>query len=275
MTRIAFVGAGNMARSLIGGLVRTGLPASSISASSPSAETRQLAGRAFGIATYADNGPCIEGADIVILATKPAVLPGLQPELSPLLRQQRPVVISVAAGAQLQQLGRWFGSTLPIIRCMPNTPALIGAGASVLCANAHTSAPQRAMAQQILDTCGLTRWVEDEALMDVVTALSGSGPAYFFALTEAMEQAAVALGLPAETARALAAQTCLGAGRMLAESSDSASVLRQRVTSPKGTTQAALDSFMADGLPSTVHRAMQAAAERSRQLALQLDEPTP
>ena len=275
MPRIAFVGAGNMARSLIGGLVRTGLPAASIRASSPSEETRQLVGRTFGIATFADNARCVEEADLVILATKPAKLPELQLELAPLFRQYRPVLLSVAAGAQLQQLGRWFGASLPIIRCMPNTPALIGAGASVLSANRHVSAPQRAMAQQVLDTCGLTRWVDDENLIDVVTGLSGSGPAYFFALVEAMEQAAIAQGLPPDTARALAAQTCLGAGRMLAESHESATVLRQRVTSPRGTTQAALDSFAADGLPSMVSRAMQAATERSRQLALQLEEPTP
>jgi pyrroline-5-carboxylate reductase len=157
------------------------------------------------------------------------------------------------------------------VRCMPNTPALIGAGATGLCANSRVSPAQKAQAQHILDAAGITRWIDDEALMDTVTALSGSGPAYFFALVEALEAAAVAQGLPRGTARALAAQTCLGAGRMLVDGGEDPAVLRQRVTSPHGTTQAALESFSADGLPHIVARAVAAATRRGAELAAELD----
>ena len=155
---------------------------------------------------------------------------------------------------------------------MPNTPALIGAGATGLCANNRVSPAQKAQAQHILDAAGITRWIDDEALMDTVTALSGSGPAYFFALVEALEAAAVAQGLPRSTARALAAQTCLGAGRMLVEGGEDPAILRQRVTSPHGTTQAALESFGTDGLPHIVARAVAAATRRGAELAAELDK---
>lgn len=241
MTRIAFIGGGNMARSLIGGLLRTGHPASSVSVSAPRSETLQALGREFGVTTYSDNRRCIAEAELVVLATKPTVLAQLGPELKPLFSETRPLLVSVAAGAQLEQLGRWFGPTLAIVRAMPNTPALIGAGACGLCANAHVSAPQRVLAQHVMDTGGLTRWVKHEAQMNAVTAVSGSGPAYFFAFVEAMEAAAIEQGLEPEVAHALAVQTCLGAGRMLSESNESATELRRRVTSPNGTTQAALE----------------------------------
>jgi pyrroline-5-carboxylate reductase len=271
MTRIAFIGGGNMARSLIGGLLKTGIAASSVSVAEPRAEARQELGREFGVACYADARLAAAEAEVVLLAVKPQVMPALRAELQDVLRQHRPMLISIAAGVRIDQLERWFGA-LPIVRCMPNTPALIGAGATGLCANSRVSPPQRAIAQRILDAAGLTRWLEDEALMDTVTALSGSGPAYFFALVEALEDAAVAQGMPRETARALAAQTCLGAGRMLAESGEDPSELRRRVTSPNGTTQAALESFGADGLPRMVARAVAAATRRGEELAAALDD---
>jgi pyrroline-5-carboxylate reductase len=207
---------------------------------------------------------------VVVLAVKPQVMPAIRDGLRDTLQRQRPLLISIAAGVRLDQLERWFGA-LPIVRCMPNTPALIGAGATGLCANARVSAPQRAQAQHILDAAGTTRWIDDERLMDTVTALSGSGPAYFFALVEALEDAAAAQGLPRDTARALAVQTCLGAGRMLAESGEAPGELRRRVTSPNGTTQAALESFAADGLPAIVARAVAAATRRGEELAAALD----
>jgi pyrroline-5-carboxylate reductase len=185
------------------------------------------------------------------------------------------LLISIAAGVRLDQLERWFGSELPIVRCMPNTPSLIGAGATGLCANSRVSAAQKDQAQHILDAAGITRWVDDEALMDTVTAISGSAPAYFFALVEALEDAAAAQGLPRETARALAAQTCLGAGRMLVESGEAPGALRQRVTSPNGTTQAALESFQADGLAEITARAVAAATQRGIELAAELDKGEP
>ncbi len=209
---------------------------------------------------------------MILLAVKPQVMPSIHADLCDLLQRHRPLLISIAAGVRLDQLERWFGSGLPIVRCMPNTPALIGVGATGLCANHRVSPAQKARAQHILDAAGITRWINDEALMDTVTALSGSGPAYFFALVEALEAAAVAQGLPRDTARALAAQTCLGAGRMLVEGGEDPAVLRQRVTSPHGTTQAALESFAADGLPHVVARAVAAATQRGVELAAELDQ---
>ena len=272
MARLAFIGGGNMARSLIGGLLKTGMPAATISVAEPLAEARHALGREFGVACYAENRLAAADAEVIVLAVKPQIMPAIHTELRDTLqRNNRPLLISIAAGVRLDQLERWFGAGLPIVRCMPNTPALIGAGATGLCANHRVSPAQKAQAQHILDAAGLTRWIDDETLMDTVTALSGSGPAYFFMLVEALEAAAVAQGLPRDTARALAAQTCLGAGRMLVEGGEDPGVLRQRVTSPNGTTQAALESFSADELPRIVARAVAAATHRGVELAASLD----
>lgn len=270
MTRITFIGGGNMARSLIGGLLKTGMPAAGIRVAEPLAKARQSLGREFGIACFAENRLAAADAEVIVLAIKPQIMPALQAELRETLQRNRPLLISIAAGVRLDQLERWFGS-LPIVRCMPNTPALIGAGATGLCCNGRVSQAQKALAQHIMDAAGITRWIDDEVQMDTVTAISGSAPAYFFALVEALETAAVAQGLPRETARALAAQTCLGAGRMLMESGDDPALLRQRVTSPNGTTQAALESFTADDLPRIVARAVAAATRRGVSLAAELD----
>jgi pyrroline-5-carboxylate reductase len=272
MTRIAFIGGGNMARSLIGGLLKTGIASSAISVAEPRADARQDLGREFGVACFAENRLAAADADVLLLAVKPQIMPSLHAELRDSLQRHRPLLISIAAGVRVDQLERWFGHGLPIVRCMPNTPALIGAGATGLYANNRVSPAQRAQAQHMLDAVGLTRWIDDERLMDTVTAVSGSGPAYFFALVEALEDAAVAQGMPRETARALAAQTCLGAGRMMVESGEDPAVLRQRVTSPNGTTQAALESFAADGLPRITARAVAAATRRGEEMAAALDK---
>ncbi len=271
MTRIAFIGGGNMARSLIGGLLGTGMAASDLTVAEPLAEAREALGRDYGVVSFAEHAPAVADAEVIVLAVKPQIMPGLHAGLHDVLRQRRPMLISIAAGVRLGQLERWFGNGLPIVRCMPNTPALIGAGATALCANDRVGPAQKALAQHILDAVGITRWIDDEALMDTVTALSGSGPAYFFALVEHMVAAAVSQGLPRDTARALAAQTCLGAGRMLSEGNEDPAVLRQRVTSPNGTTQAALESFSADGLPRIVARAIAAATHRGEEMAASLD----
>lgn len=272
MTRLAFIGGGNMARSLIGGLLKTGVAASSISVAEPRADAREALGREFGVACYADNRQAAADAEVLILAVKPQIMPAVHGELKDVLARQRPLLISIAAGVRIDQLERWFGHALAIVRCMPNTPALIGAGATGLFANRRVSPEQRAQAQHILDAVGLTRWIEDESLMDTVTAISGSSPAYFFALVEALEDAAFAQGMSRETARALAAQACLGAGRMLTESGEEPGVLRQRVTSPNGTTQAALESFAADRFHEAVARAVAAATRRGGELAAALDD---
>lgn len=272
MTRIAFIGGGNMARSLIGGLLKTGVAASSISVAEPRAEARQELGREFGVACYADNCQAAAEADVLILAVKPQIMPAVQGELKDVLARQRPLLISIAAGVRIDQLERWFGHALPIVRCMPNTPALIGAGATGLFANRRVSAEQRALAQHILDAVGLTRWLDDESQLDTVTAISGSSPAYFFAMVEALEDAAFSQGMPRDTARALAAQACLGAGRMLTESGEDPSELRKRVTSPHGTTQAALESFAADHFSQVVARAVAAATRRGGEMAAAMDD---
>jgi pyrroline-5-carboxylate reductase len=272
MTRIAFIGGGNMARSLIGGLLKTGIASSAISVAEPRAEARQELGREFGVACFAENRLAAADAEVLLLAVKPQIMPSLHAELRDSLQRHRPLLISIAAGVRVDQLERWFGHGLPIVRCMPNTPALIGAGATGLYANNRVSPAQRAQAQHMLDAVGQTRWIDDERLMDTVTALSGSGPAYFFALVEALEDAAVAQGMPRETARTLAAQTCLGAGRMMVESGEDPGVLRQRVTSPNGTTQAALESFAADGLARIAARAVAAATRRGEEMATALDK---
>ncbi|TDR41635.1 pyrroline-5-carboxylate reductase [Tahibacter aquaticus] len=265
--RIAFVGGGNMARSLIGGLVRQGMAPSLIAVAEPNAELREALSRDFGVGVHAEGAAAAAGAAVILLAVKPQVMRTVCESLQPAVQAQAPLLISIAAGIRIDQLEHWCGGSVAVVRSMPNTPALVGAGASGLCANAQVSAVQRGQAETILGAAGLAVWIDEEAQMDVVTALSGSGPAYFFLLVEALEDAAVAQGLPRDAARALATQTALGAGRMLREDGEAPAVLRQRVTSPGGTTQAALDSFAASGLRETVARAVAAATERGRELA--------
>jgi pyrroline-5-carboxylate reductase len=269
---IAFIGGGNMARSLIGGLIHAGATAQSIAVAEPDASLREALARDFQVGVHAANVDAARGADVVVLAVKPQVMKQVCTGLSAMRQERRPLIISIAAGIRIDQIERWLGGDVAVVRCMPNTPALIGAGATGLCANARTNQAQRDLAQTILSSAGISRWIEDEALMDTVTALSGSGPAYFFLLVEAMEAAAVAQGLPRETARALAAQTCLGAGRMLCEDSAGPGQLRERVTSPGGTTQAALESLAASGFAQAVASAVQAATARGRELSAQFGD---
>ena len=268
--RIAFIGGGNMARSLIGGLIRTGASPGNIDVAEPDAGLRAMLAHDFHVSTHAGNEDAAQAADVLVLAVKPQVMKSVCSGLAAIVRARQPLVISIAAGIRICQLEQWLGGEVAVVRCMPNTPALIGAGATALCANPRTDADRRALAQTILDAAGLSLWIDDEASMDTVTALSGSGPAYFFLLVEALEDAAVAQGLPRATARALAVQTCAGAGRMLAEDGAAPAELRQRVTSPNGTTQAALDSFNASGFREMAARAVAAATRRGREMSEQL-----
>jgi pyrroline-5-carboxylate reductase len=270
-TTIAFIGGGNMARSLIGGLLANGTPASAVSVAEPNAELRAALARDFGVATHTDNDAAASVADVLLLAVKPQVMSDVCSALRATAQARKPLIISTAAGIRIGQLDSWLGGDMPVVRCMPNTPALIGAGATGACANARATPAQRQLAQEILGAVGATVWIEQESLMDTVTAISGSGPAYFFLLVEALEDAAVAQGLPRETARALATQTCLGAGRMLREDGAAPAELRRRVTSPGGTTQAALDSFAASEFSRVVARAVAAATRRGGELSTQLD----
>lgn len=264
--RLAFIGGGNMARSLIGGLIARGMPAASITVAEPLAAARDALQRDFGVSVGAGTALSAGKADGVVLAVKPQVMREACAALAPALTPEG-LVISVAAGITTGQLDRWLGGSRRVVRAMPNTPALLGAGATGLFANARCSASDRQLAETVLGAVGLTAWIDDETLMDSVTALSGSGPAYLFLLAEAMADAAIGQGLPADTARALTRQTLLGAARMLAEGDEDALTLRARVTSPGGTTQAAIEAFEAGGLRELVQRALAAAQRRGVELA--------
>ena len=264
---IAFIGGGNMARSLIGALIRGGANARSIAVAEPDAGLRGALASDFGVEVHARNADAIRTAETIVLAVKPQVMRDVCAEIGAAMGSATPLIVSIAAGIRLDQIEEWIGAGVPIVRAMPNTPALIGAGATGLIANARTNGDERARAEAMLGAAGRTAWIEREELMDTVTALSGSGPAYFFLLVEALEDAAAAQGLPRATGRMLASQTCLGAGRMLAESGEAPATLRERVTSPGGTTAAALQAFDAGGLRELVATAVAAATERGRQLS--------
>ena len=269
--RIAFIGGGNMARSLIGGMLRGGMPTAAVAVSEPNEALRSALATDFGVAVHSDNAHAAAEADVLVLAVKPQVMRQVCAGLRDIAQMRKPLVLSIAAGIRIDQLDAWFGGGMAIVRAMPNTPALIGAGATGMHANARVDAARRALAQSILSAAGTVQSIADETLMDTVTAISGSAPAYFFLLVEALEDAAAAQGMPRDTARALAAQTCLGAGRMLIEDGAPAAELRRRVTSPAGTTQAALDSFAADDFAKIVARAVAAATQRGRDMSAQFD----
>ena len=268
---IAFIGGGNMARSLIAGLIADGMPAASIRVAEPVALSREALQRDFGIEVMADNAAAVAGATTWVLAAKPQVLREVCEALSAQAQRQRPLLVSIAAGITTLQLDRWLGGGAAIVRAMPNLPALLGAGISALFANAPVDAAGRERAERLLTAAGYTVWLADEAKMDVVTAVSGSGPAYVFLLAESMLEAARSQGLPAEVAQVLVLQTILGAARMLTEENATPAELRNRVTSPGGTTQAAIEMFRAGGFERLVADAVQAATQRSRQLSLAND----
>jgi pyrroline-5-carboxylate reductase len=266
--RIAFIGAGNMAASLIGGLRAQGVEANRITASDPGAATRERVASEHGIATFEDNAAAVAQAEVVVLAVKPQAMKAVCEALRHALRDDQ-LIVSIAAGITCASLVAWLGDR-PVVRCMPNTPALVRRGASGLYANSLVSAEQKAAAEQLLNAVGLALWLDTEEQLDAVTAVSGSGPAYFFLLIEAMTQAGEALGLPRETAARLTLQTALGAAEMAVGSDVDAAELRRRVTSPAGTTEAAIKAFQAGGFEALVKTALDAAAHRSAELAEQL-----
>ncbi|WP_053163305.1 pyrroline-5-carboxylate reductase [Pseudomonas sp. P1.8] len=267
-TRIAFIGAGNMAASLIGGLRAKGLDAAQIRASDPGEETRARVSAEHGIETFADNAQAIEGADVVVLAVKPQAMKTVCEAIRQSLKPGQ-LVVSIAAGITCASMNNWLGAQ-PIVRCMPNTPALLRQGVSGLFATAEVTAEQRQQAQELLSAVGIALWLDEEQQLDAVTAVSGSGPAYFFLLIEAMTAAGVKLGLPADIAAQLTLQTALGAAHMAVASDVDAAELRRRVTSPAGTTEAAIKSFQANGFEALVEKALGAAAHRSAEMAEQL-----
>lgn len=264
---IAMIGAGNMGSSLIGGLINDKHPSDKIWASDASDEKLAYLQRTFLIHTTTDNIKAVQAADVVILAIKPQIFPTVLAGLKNEIQIRKPLVISVAAGIREASIQHSLGGNIPIVRCMPNTPALICCGATALFANQYVSVQQRDIAESILRAAGLVVWLNDESLMDTVTALSGSGPAYFFLMMEALQQAAEELGLPNDVARLLTLQTALGASRMALESGTSLAELRKNVTSPGGTTEKGLSVLEEHNIRDIFRKAVHAAKLRSEELA--------
>lgn len=269
---IAFIGGGNMATSLIAGLVADGYPPGSLQIAEPDPNRRELLRERFGVTVVADNRDALAEADTVVLCVKPQLAPGVCREIGDLVVGLRVLVVSVMAGVSEAGIQRWLGASLPVVRAMPNTPAMVQSGAIGLHASPEVDEAGRNRAETILRAAGLALWVAEETQIDAVTALSGSGPAYFFLLMEAMEQAGTALGLDAETARLLTIQTALGAARMAVESESSPAQLREQVTSPGGTTERALAVFEAAGLRDQVAAAVGAARDRAAEISRTLLE---
>lgn len=265
--RLGFIGAGNMARSLAGGLLKNGWTPDQLALSDPDANQRHGAEQALGLRTFADNRELAAMAEVLVLAIKPQALKTVAQELAATVQKKKPLVVSIAAGIRVDDIERWLGGTLPVVRVMPNTAALIGSGASGLYANARVSAAQRDEAETILRAVGVTVWVEQEDLIDTVTAVSGSGPAYFFLVMEALEKAAIRHGLDAKSARLLTLETAYGAAKMALEGGEEPAQLRRRVTSPGGTTEQAIQTLESGGIEQLFDAAVVAAIRRARELA--------
>jgi pyrroline-5-carboxylate reductase len=269
-TRLAFIGAGNMARSLIGGLIADGWDAARISVSDPD-ETQLASLRSrFPVHTQSGNHELAETSEALVLAVKPQVIREVAQELAEAVQTHRPLVISIAAGVRAADLQRWLGGDCALVRCMPNTPALVQSGATALFATGSVDNKQKDVAESIMRAVGLALWIESEDLMDTVTALSGSGPAYFLLVMEALQEAGEALGLECRTAHLLALQTAFGAAKMALESNEDVTTLRHQVTSPGGTTERALAVLEDGGLRELFNQALTAARDRSREIAEQL-----
>jgi pyrroline-5-carboxylate reductase len=267
--KIGFIGGGNMASSLISGLIASGHSPQHLWVSDINPDTLKLLAEHHNVNTSANNEVIINAVDVIVLAVKPQVLSTVAKSAAALIQQKKPLVVSIAAGISQQSLSRWLGEDAAIVRCMPNTPALVLTGATALHANAKVTAEQRSLAENIMRSVGIALWVEDESELDAVTAVSGSGPAYYFLLMEAMEKAALELGLSEETARLLIQQTALGAAKIALESSESPEELRKRVTSPGGTTQRAIETFEQGGFTELVSKALHGARDRSIEMSKQ------
>ncbi len=267
--KIGFIGGGNMAASLISGLIASGHPAEHIWVSDINPDTLASLAANLSVNTTSDNEAVLNVADVVVLAVKPQVLKTVATAAAYRIQQKNLLVVSIAAGITQKSLSLWLGANTAIVRCMPNTPALVRTGATALHANIQVSNEQRDLAESILRSVGITLWVDEESELDAVTAVSGSGPAYYFLLMEAMEKVAVDLGLTETTARLLVQQTALGAAKIALESSESPEQLRKRVTSPGGTTQRAIETFEQGGFSGLVARALHAARDRSVEMSKQ------
>jgi pyrroline-5-carboxylate reductase len=270
-TVIGFIGAGNMGYALIKGLINSGYPSENIKACDANEDLLQKRSKEFGINTYIDNAELLKACDVVVLAVKPQVLTkvctGLRDSIKP-----NHLVISIVAGIRANDINRWLGGEFALVRSMPNTPALMQQGITGMFANKLVSDEQKSIVSTILSTVGQCFWVKEEKLIDAITAISGSGPAYFFLLMQSMTQAAIALGLDKETASALSVQTAYGASTMAVESGEDPQALRQNVTSPNGTTQAAIEAFQDQNFEGIVATASRAAYDRAHEISIELGE---
>jgi pyrroline-5-carboxylate reductase len=270
-TKIGFIGGGNMASSLMNGLIASGYSSRQLWVSDINEDTLKSLAANLDINVSSSNDEVIKHVDVVVFAVKPQVLEAVAKSAAALIRQKQSLVVSIAAGITQNSLSNWLGDDTAIVRCMPNTPALVLTGATALHANNRVNAEQRDLAENIMRSVGIALWVDNEAELDAVTAVSGSGPAYYFLLMEAMEKTAVELGLNEATARLLVLQTALGAAKIALEASESPEQLRQRVTSPGGTTQQAIETFQQGGFTELVSKALHAARDRSIEMSRQTE----
>ncbi|RLA21615.1 MAG: pyrroline-5-carboxylate reductase [Gammaproteobacteria bacterium] len=268
--KIGFIGGGNMAGSLIKGLIADSYPADDIWVSDPDESKLKAYRDQLGVNATIDNDELVNEVSVVVLAVKPQILKPVSMGIKEAVKKSAPLVVSIAAGIRSKDIANWLGGDVAIVRCMPNTPALVGSGATGLYANEQVSAEQNDQAESIMRSVGLIVWLDDEQLLDAVTAVSGSGPAYYFLMMEAMEKVAVEMGISQESARLLVQQTAFGAAKLAMEASDSPETLRVKVTSPGGTTERAISSFEGDDFRKIVRSALVAAQNRSAELSDEL-----
>ncbi len=265
--KIGFIGAGNMAQAIIGGLVQSGLVPDRVIVADLDKDKCDALVQQYGVTAVLDNTMVVEQADVLLLAVKPQVMSQMLEPLAKVVQKSQPLIVSFAAGIPIDLIQSWVGIAAAVVRVMPNTPALVSAGVSGLYASDEVSDAQCQSAESIMRAVGSVVWVDNEGLIDSVTAVSGSGPAYFFYLIESLEQGGVKNGLSPEQARLLALETAFGAAKLALESELSPAELRQRVTSPGGTTEAAINHMKAKRFPEIVNDAVSAAAQRAQELA--------
>ena len=270
-TVIGFIGAGNMAYALIKGLLNNGFDASQINISDPNEELLRNRESELKVTTYSDNASLLSNSDVIFFAVKPQVLSNVCLELKGIVKSKH-LFVSIVAGIRSSDINRWLGGNFSLIRTMPNTPALFQSGVTGLFANEVVDNEQKLLVSSILSSVGECFWVNEEKLIDAITAISGSGPAYFFLLMESMKQAGMALGLDEETANSLSIQTAYGASLMANKTGKDSRTLRSEVTSPNGTTQSAIESFQDQNFEGIVANATRAAYDRARELSNELGD---
>jgi pyrroline-5-carboxylate reductase len=268
--KIGFIGAGNMASSLINGLIASGQAPSQLWASDTNQDTLHTLAEKLKINVSTDNNSLVNEVDVLVLAVKPQILRLVAEAIADAVKSNNVLIVSIATGISQSSLAEWLGNNCAIVRCMPNTPALVQTGATALHANSRVSDEQKNLAENILRSVGISLWVDHESELDAVTAVSGSGPAYFFLLMEAMEKAALELGLDENTARLLIQQTALGAAKIALESDETSEQLRQKVTSAGGTTEQAIKTFEENDFSQLVSKALHAARDRSVEMSKEL-----